>query len=155
PVPSTSGTALLGALQYDLCPGGPDPNSNPPSCMVELDVKKAKLSVETLNPHNVKVSGPLPIRIKNLPINIVYILIPDSATVRLSNNGCTDPAGFADIDLNVEISVEVDTNVTHARQGYSRLRMNPIAVDEGQLSTAISFCGGTFSDTVATALKDI
>jgi MYXO-CTERM domain-containing protein len=151
PVPSTSGSQL--GIQYDVCPGGPNPATN--KCMVEIDVGNAKLNVDAADPHNIKVTGPLPVRIQNLPIKIVYLFIPDSATAKLTDNGCTNPPGFANVNLNVDISVEVDTNMAHSRYGYSRVKVNQLDIDQNALKNSLNFCGGGFSNTVLSALKGV
>ncbi|HVK66093.1 MAG TPA: hypothetical protein VM694_16535 [Polyangium sp.] len=153
PVPSTSGSTA--GIQYNVCPGGPNENANPPKCVAEIDVGNAQLNIDTSNPHNLKITGPLPLRLQNLPIDIVYLFIPDSATARLTGNGCTTPSAFANVDLNVDISIEVDTNQAHSRYGYSRVKVNALSINEGQLQDSLEFCGGGFSNSVLNAMKGL
>jgi hypothetical protein len=141
--------------RIENCPDGPDPNANPPKCTVEIDVGNAQLNIDTTNPHNIHITGPLPIRLQDLPIDIVYLFIPDSATGRLTGNGCTDPPGFANINLDVDISIEVDTNQAHSRYGYSRVVVNKLDIDQDALQNSLNFCGGGFSNFVLGAMKGI
>ena len=153
-IPSTSGSTL--GISYNLCPAGPNPNGNPPSCVAEIDLGNAQLQIDPGNPHNIQIHGPLPIRVQRLPINITYLFIPDSANMVLSGNGCSSPASFADIDLVADISIEVDTDVNHSRYGYSRVRIGAVDIpNQSQVSGAINFCGGGFSNFILGALKGL
>ncbi|MDI3286385.1 hypothetical protein [Polyangium sp. 15x6] len=153
PIPSTSGSTA--GIGYDVCPDGPNEGSNPPKCVAEIDVGNAQLNIDTSTPHNIKITGPLPLRLQDLPIDISYFGIPDSATARLTGNGCTTPSTFANIDLNVDISIEVDTNPAHSRHGYSRVKVGTLSVNETQLQDSLEFCGGGFSNFVLNAMKGI
>lgn len=154
-VPATSGSQL--GIDYEICKNGPNPNANPPECVAEIDIGNAKLDISTSTPHNIKITGPLPLRIQKLPIDIVYFFIPDSATMVLNgNNACPNaPQDFANIDLDVNISLEIDTNQAHSRYGYTKIRFENMSVNKGQLQNSIDFCGGGFSDFVLTTLKGI
>ena len=151
PVPSSSGSAG-GFINYEVCPGGPDENSTPPKCVAEIGIGNAQLNIDTTTPHNIKITGPLPIRLQNLPIDLGFL---GTATARLTGNGCTTPSTFANIDLDVDISIEVDTNQAHSRYGYSRVKVNALNVNDTQLENSLSFCGGGFSNSVLSALKGV
>ncbi|MRG90580.1 hypothetical protein GF068_01370 [Polyangium spumosum] len=153
PVPSTSGSTA--GIGYDVCPGGPNENASPPKCVAEIDVGNAQLNIDTATPHNIKITGPLPIRLQDLPIDVSYFGIPDSATARLTGNGCTTPAAFANVDLNVDISIEVDTNEAHSRYGYSRVKVNALNINESQLENSLEFCGGGFSNFILNTMKGV
>ncbi len=155
PVPATSGSQL--GIDYDICPGGPDANGNPPKCIAEIDIGNAQLSLTTAGPHNLHVTGPLPIRLQQLPIDIVYFFIPDSATLVLNGNGAcpNDAQTFAQIPLNVDISIETDADMAHSRFGYSRVKIQSVSIDQNALESSINFCGGGFSNFVLNALKGI
>lgn len=149
PIPETSGSAL-GFINYKVCPGGADPNGNPPKCTMEIDIGNAKLNIDTTNPHNIAITGPLPLRLQNLPIDLGFL---GSTQARLTSNGCSNPPQYANIDLDVDISIEIDTDMSHARAGYSRVKVVKLAVNEQQLQDSLSFCGGGFSSTVLGWMK--
>jgi len=151
PIPSSSGSAG-GIINYDVCPGGPDENANPLKCVAEIDIGNAQLNIDSATPHNLKITGPLPLRLQNLPIDLGFL---GTATARLTGNGCTTPSAFANVDLDVDISIEVDTNQAHSRYGYSRVKVNALNVNETQLQDSLEFCGGGFSNTVLNALKGV
>ncbi|MBK9263594.1 MAG: hypothetical protein IPM54_27785 [Polyangiaceae bacterium] len=149
PIPSTSGSAL-GFINYSVCPGGADENSSPPKCVMEIDIGNAQLDISTATPHNIKITGPLPLRLQNLPIDLGFL---GSTNARLTSNGCTNPPAFADIDLNVDLSIEVDTDMSHSRYGYSRVKVGQLSINETQLQNSLNFCGGGFSSTVLNWMK--
>lgn len=149
PIPESS--ISLGITNGTVCPGGPDENGNPPKCVAEIDIGNAKLNIDTATPHNIKITGPLPIRLQNLPINLGFL---GTTNARLTSNGCSTPSAFTNVDLDVDISVEVDNDPTHARYGYSRVKINKLAVNEAQLQNSLEFCGG-FIGSVLDLLKGL
>ncbi|HSN98960.1 MAG TPA: hypothetical protein VLS89_11765, partial [Candidatus Nanopelagicales bacterium] len=157
PVPSSTGGILW--IDYTICQGGPDPNQNPPRCVAEIDLAGAQLQIDTQAPHHVRIYGPLPIRLQNLPIRIDYGLgITDTAVATLNgNNGC--PPGeqtFANIDIDVDISVEIDGDPTHSRYGYTKVNVGPVNVNENQLSSALRLsCGDSISGDILNGIKGL
>lgn len=149
PIPqSTSTTTILFVdCNITVCPGGPNEGANPPKCTAEIDVGNANLSVTTKAPHNVVISGPLPIRLQDLPINTC--LGSMQATLN-GNNACPPSAQtFANVGLNVDISIEIDANPAHSRHGYTKLKVVNLTINENQLEDALHFnCGGIFSQIV-------
>lgn len=153
PVPTTSGSQL--GIKYDVCPGGPDANANPPKCVAEIDIGNAKLNIDTADPHNIHITGPLPLRMQDLPIDVTLLIIPSTTHLHMSSNGCNTPAAYANIDLDVDISIEVDNDMTHARHGYSKVVVNKLDINQSQLENSISFCGGGLASGTLNALKGI
>jgi hypothetical protein len=131
PIPESS--ISLGITTGKVCPGGADPNANPPKCVAEIDIGNANLNIDTATPHNIKITGPLPIKLSNLPIDLGFL---GSTSARLTSNGCNTPAQFADIDLDVDISIEVDTDQSHSRSGYSRVKILKLDVNKTQLQNS-------------------
>lgn len=154
-VPPTSGSQL--GIDYEICKNGPKPGATPPECVAEIDIGNAQLNINTTSPHNITITGPLPLRIQKLPINVVYLFIPDSTTMVLNGNqACPNNAqSFANIDLDVNISLEIDTNQAHSRYGYTKVRFEKAGVNKTQLENSIDFCGGGFTSFVLTTLKGI
>ena len=149
PIPESTSTTTILFVDCDItvCPGGADPNANPPKCNAEIDVGNANLDVTTKGPHNIVITGPLPIRLQNLPIDTCL----GGMTVTLNgNSGCPgENQSFANVDLNVDISVEIDANPAHSRRGYTRLKVVDVSIDEGQLEDQVHFnCGGFFGQIV-------
>jgi len=155
-IPNTTGS-VIGIIDYKVCPNGANPNANPPTCQAEINVGGAKLKIDPTATHNLHIHGPLPIRLRDLPIDFKYLFfIPDSARGVLDGDG-TCPGGaqnYANIDVNVDIEIAADQNAAHSRQGYSKLKV-ALKIDENQLKNALHFCGGGFSAGVINALKGV
>ncbi|MBI4703264.1 MAG: hypothetical protein HY744_19275 [Deltaproteobacteria bacterium] len=155
-IPSSGGKQL--GIEYTLCPGGADPDNN--KCVAEIDLGSAELKVEAVKPHNIKVTGPLPMRIQNLPIHIKYFCVlgqcleSDIGVTLNGNDKCPgQEQTFAAIDLDVDISIEIDNEPTHSRQGYSRVKVK-VGINQDQLEAAVHFCG-SFDAMILEALKSI
>ncbi len=138
-IPKTSGS-VIGVIKYDVCPNGANPNANPPTCQAEINVGGAQLQIDPTPNRNLHVHGPLPIRLRDLPINFTYLgFIPDSARGVLDGDK-TCPGGaqnYANIDINVDIEIAADQNAAHSRQGYSKLKV-ALTINEDQLKTRFS-----------------
>lgn len=122
-----------------ICKGGPDPNANPPKCVAEIDIGGAKLNLSTAGPHDLLVSGPLPIRLRNLPIEGC---LTNNQITLTGNNGC--PGGqqdYADVNLDVDVSVEIVTNQALSQHGYTSLKVD-VAITDNDLKDALHVCGG-------------
>lgn len=155
PIPPVSDTQF--GITYDICKDGPKEGTNPPECIAEIDLGNSGITITTATPRNVVIGGTIPIRLQKLPIDIVYLFIPDSTTMVLNGNGaCPNNAQtFADIGLDISISIEIDAVQDHARYGYSKIKFTKFEVVKADLENAVDFCGGGFSDSVLTALKGI
>ncbi len=146
-VPKSSGS--FGPLKYEVCPGGPKPNANPPECVAEIDLGNAKLKLDPQNPHNLKITGPLPVRLRKLPLKLTYFCVPIIGCVESNvditltgNKSCPGGAQpYAGIDLNVDVLISIDPNMQHSRYGYSKVKVN-VDFDKNKLSSSLKVCGG-------------
>jgi len=157
PINSSTGSAL--GIDYTLCPGGPDGGQSPPKCVAEIDLGNAQLQIDPTAPHSLRIHGPLPIRLQNLPIEIDYgIFGTDTAIATLNGNGGCPPGEqtYANIDLDVDISIEIDTDQAHSRYGYTRVKVASLSVNENQLEDAIHLnCGDSPSGSILNFFKGI
>jgi len=149
-VPPTNGSfnAFITTIKYNVCAGGPKPNGNPPECIAEIDLGKAQLKLEPQAPHNLKITGPLPIRLRKLPLQIEYFCLPvvgcakSSIDVTLTgNNACSGDQTPADIDLDVTVAIAIDQDQKHSRYGYSKVGVD-VGIDKDKLKNSIKICGG-------------
>jgi hypothetical protein len=155
-IPPTQDSFL--GVEFDVCPAG----STAEQCQLEIDLANANLNIATAGPHNVTVTGTIPVILRDLPIHITYFCIPgigcvdsDIGVTLLGNPGDSScPARFDDgggaqnyatINIDAQISIEIDADTSHARYGYSRVRINQL-FNEDQLNDQIAdqatFCGG-------------
>lgn len=154
-IPKSSGSQF--GISYEVCPDGPDPNGNPPKCVAEIDLGNAQLDIKTSGPHNITISGPVPLRIQDLPMDITYFFIPSSLDITLSGNQDCPGGGaatFANINTTIPISVEIDANPAHSRHGYTKLVIGDITIDDQQIEDSLHFCGG-FDAGLLNSLKGI
>ncbi|WP_437878637.1 hypothetical protein [Sorangium sp. So ce513] len=155
PIPESSGSALF---DYTVCPGGANPGANPPKCTAEIDVGSAALQIEPGTPHNLRLRGSLPVRLQNLPILIDFLVTDSTVVATLNGNDACPPDAqtFTNIPVDVELSVEIDVNPQHSRQGYSRVKVVRFDIDEDQLASRLQLdCGDSVTGTILNALGPI
>ena len=141
-VPTTS-TSLSFLADVEVCRDGANPNANPPECIVEIDLENAQLQVTPTAPHNIVISGPLPVRIQKLPFRITYVsAIPDNLDIVINDGGsCAGGAQpFGDIAVDANISIEIDNDMAHSRYGYSRIRVLSVDIDNNDILDNIGYC---------------
>jgi MYXO-CTERM domain-containing protein len=140
-VPPSSQDLII--ANADICPNGPMPNANPPECVAEIDLGNAQLVIDPEAPHNIHVHGPMPVRIQKLPLKVTWFgFLEDNLDMVLNANKACPGAGqpFQPIDIDVQVSIEIDPDVTHSRMGYSRVRIEAFGVDTDDLLNGIEYC---------------
>jgi MYXO-CTERM domain-containing protein len=154
-IPESNGSLLF--IDYKLCPGGADPNASPPKCVAEIDLGNANLSITTEPNHNIRIQGPLPLRLQNLPINVDYGLFDEDVDMSINgNNACPgDTQTFQNVNLNVNVSIEIDPDTSHSRYGYSRIRIADLTVNESDIENGLEFCNGGFTGALLDAIKGL
>ncbi|XYI03128.1 hypothetical protein ACMHYB_26565 [Sorangium sp. So ce1128] len=158
-IPRSPGSVLGGIIDYTLCPDGADPGATPPTCTAEIDVGRAALQIQPRAPHNLVIRGPLPVRMQSLPIFLDGGVLGESTQyVTLNGNDACPPdeQTFTNIDVEVELSIEIDVNPQHSRQGYSRVKVTRLSIDEDQLESSLHLdCGGTWVGDALDFVKPI
>jgi MYXO-CTERM domain-containing protein len=150
--PITFVVPKLSSLGATACPDGANPNGNPPTCTAELDIDNTKLVISPEGPHQIHVQGPLPIRLRDLPIEFLFMTSHATLT---GNDSC--PGGsqtFASIDVNVDLDVAVDQNPNHTRFGYTRLKVT-LNLDENKLQSSLKFCNSNLTSAILTLFKGL
>ncbi len=157
-IPASSQSLVVANLE--ICPDGPNPNADPPECIAEVDLATAQLDVETITPHNITVTGPMPFRIQKLPVRVTWGICPlcfDENLDIVLNDTAACPGGdepFKDLGLNVELTLEIDPLQNHTRYGYSRLRLVEFDVEQQDILAGIAYCGGGLTPTILDALDN-
>ncbi len=151
-VPTSTSSAV--GISYTVCPGGADAAANPPKCVAEIDLANADLSVQPSAPHNVVISGTVPLRLQNLPLDTG---LGDIVITLNNNEACpSENQEFAPIGATINLSVETDLDPAHARQGYSKIAISEVTISQSDIEDAISLdCGGGILGFLADALKGI
>jgi len=141
-IPATSGSASF--INYSVCSGGANPTANPPSCVADIDLRTANLTITPAGPYDLHITGTLPIRVQDLPISTTL----GSFDAAISGDGSCpgDATSYDAIPVDMDIAIHVDTNAAHtARYGYSQIIVNQV-VDQSAVSTNlgnnINFCNG-------------
>jgi hypothetical protein len=165
-VPSSSGSTT--GINYTVCPGGPNPNSNPPKCVAEINIGQSNLTITPkLDPnhlYNLEITGTLPIRLQDLPLGIKALCIGSFCTIdttvdaALNGNGACPGGSYDNFPVDVQIGIFVDQNPNHvARFGYSQISVHQIFdpnAANSNLNNNIQLCGG-FLGTVLNAVKGL
>ncbi len=128
----------------EVCKDGPKPNATPPECVAEIDLQNAQLQIDPSNPHNLVISGPLPIRIQKLPVLVTWFgFLDDNLDIVINGPGSCPGTGqpFKNVNINqVNISIEIDQDQTHSRYGYSRIRIGTIDINGDDILAGIEYC---------------
>lgn len=150
--PITFAVPKLSSLGATACPDGANPNGNPPTCTAELDIDNAKLVITPEGPHQIHVQGPLPIRLRDLPIEFLFM----TSHATLTGNDSCPGAGqtFASIDFNVNLDISVDQNSNHTRFGYTRLKVT-LNLDENKLQSSLKFCNSNLTSAILSLFKGL
>lgn len=152
PVPESGGT-FLSLIDYTICPGGADPGANPPKCLAEIDLANAAMDIQPTAPHNIVLQGDIPLRIQDLPFDSTI----GGMTITLNNNDACpgDAQEFAPIGVSINLSIEADPDMQHARYGYSRIKVAGVSINEGDIEDAIKLNCSGFLGTIADLLKGV
>lgn len=161
-VPSSSGSAS--GFDYTVCPGGPNPNANPPKCSAEIDIGNAALNMSVASPYDLKITGTIPIRLANLPLHVQglcigsFCAINADITAALNGNGACPGGTFDNFPVDVDIEIHVDQNPNHvARFGYSQIKVKQIvnsSAADDNLNDHLQICGGALG-SILNAVKGL
>ncbi|MFO0551708.1 MAG: MYXO-CTERM sorting domain-containing protein [Polyangiaceae bacterium] len=151
-VPQSGGT-VLSFIDYTVCPGGADGTQNPKKCQMEIDLANAQLGIQPQGPHEIQIAGLLPVRLAYLPIQSD---LGDFDITITGNQACPgDNATFKNVNVDLRISVETDTNQAHTgRYGYTRLKILQVNISQSDIEDGFKACGG-FTAAIVDALKGI
>ncbi len=151
-IPKTSGSfdAIVAGVDYTVCPNGANKNANPPECVAEIDIADAKLNIDPTNPHDLHITGPLPVRVRKLRVHLKYAIGPCPFCVKFDSDvditltadkSCPGGANpYAPIQLDVDVPISIDPNQMHSRYGYSRVKVT--ANITSKLTDYLKVCGG-------------
>ena len=137
-VPKTSTTGIT------ICPKGADPNSNPPTCIAEIDVGGAKLQIKSASPYELHITGTMPIRLQNMAVQAIGFL---NGHIALNGDGACPGGSYDDLPLDVDIAIYADLNSNDSRVGYTKVEIKQIVGDAAKqnLETNLQVCGSIFN----------
>lgn len=151
----TYNTSFIG-IDVSLCKNGPNPNANPPECLVEIDPTLAYLPITSASPHEIVIQGgKIPVRLQNATIELDFgIFGTDNGNAALNGNGACPGGDYAQIDVDVDISIEIRDNPADPFYGYSQIKLVNLDIDDNQLKNSLHFCNGVTAEIID-FLKDI
>jgi hypothetical protein len=137
---STSTQSFIGiSVDITICRNGPNPNGNPPECVVEINIKGMKLHMDSITPHSIKVTGTVPVRLKDLPIHAGFDL-----DIGLGNGGC-DSKGVPNFDYKdfpVDIEIPLIKETRAPRAGYTKIDAANAVINVNIQKGDVSVCNG-------------
>jgi hypothetical protein len=141
PIGTVGPSDVGGGLSYTICPNGAQNGD----CTLAIDFTSAALQINSAAPHDITITGTLPVHLE-LPVYFeedVFGQNIASCTMDVALDGdgmCPADATSAGIDLNVDISIEVDENTGHVRYGYSMIDIATADLSSDSLSNALNLC---------------
>ncbi len=147
-IPDGGDTVVASFLGVDVhvhvCPGGPNPNANPPTCRAEIQLGNAKLHVDAANYATagglpaVRIEGTIPIRVRDLPVDVSVLGNVNIGVGEGSCNGGTPNADFWALPIEVILPL-VSENVS-PRDGYTKIDVDNAVIKPAIDNNKIQFC---------------
>ncbi len=150
-IPSTPES--LGIATATIC-GAPTGDQ----CVADIDLAHMNLPITFSAPHDVKISGTIPIKVDDLAIVVTTGPITDCTVdmgvgSNLSCNGNTPVVDYVDLPVTVDISIATDQTGGQVRTGYSAITIANLTITLA--SGDIEACGGacaSFINDISTYL---
>ena len=137
-------TFLGVSVHLHVCPGGPDPNANPPTCKAEVQLGNAKLRLDAANYASangepaIRISGTIPLRLKDLPVNVSVLGDLEIGVGAGSCNGGTPNMDYFDFPIEVILPLIAET--TAPRTGYTKIDVANAVVNPTITNNNVQFC---------------
>ena len=133
-------------VKLHVCPGGPNPNANPPTCRAEIQLGNAKLRLDAANYVSanglpaIRIAGTIPIRVKNLPVDVSVL---GAVNIGVGEGGCN--GGTPNVDwwaLPIEIILPLVSEKISPRDGYTKIDVDNAVINPTIDNNKIQFCKG-------------
>jgi MYXO-CTERM domain-containing protein len=133
-------------VKLHVCPGGPNPNANPPTCRAEIQLGNAKLRLDAANYASanglpaIRIAGTIPIRVKDLPVNVSVL---GDVNIGVGEGGCN--GGTPNVDwwaLPIEIILPLVNENISPRDGYTKIDVDNAVINPSIDNSKIQFCKG-------------
>jgi MYXO-CTERM domain-containing protein len=147
-IPKTDQSASFGSgifsidFNAHICPNGANHTSNPPTCVVDVNIGDAKMKLDSITPHAIRISGTLPVRLKDLPITVDNTG-PDlgDMDVGLGMGQCNGGTPAYDYKaFPVEIVIPIINGTLAPRDGFSFLDVNNAVIDPKVTKDDVDIC---------------
>ncbi|MBS2019256.1 MAG: hypothetical protein JST00_40710 [Deltaproteobacteria bacterium] len=131
-----------------------------PQCEAQIDIAKAKLRINAITPNKVKIDGLLPVRISDLPIQLIGIfnaaVVAGDATQAPGGDLCSTAIRgkpnfpFKEFPLNVELPLVTETRIP--RNGYTKVDVDKAVIDIAITKNDVEICDNTCGGACSGAL---
>jgi hypothetical protein len=150
---SQSKTTVLGFINItlDICPKGPNPNAMPKECIADVNLAGAKLHLDAAtyaaanNEPALRISGTIPLRVQNLPVNVDTTLgnlggfgIGVGQAGNPACNGGTPNYDY--FDFPIEVLLPLISETIAPRDGYTKIDTKNAVITPTLNSNNVSLC---------------
>ena len=140
----------------NICPNSPNPSSVPPECIADIGIGNAQLHLDSVTPDSVLISGTLPVRLQDLPIDAKsQNLLPDINGLHVAlgapagSGRCNGPTPTVDYQaFPLDISLPIVAETLAPRAGYSKIDIANAIVNVDIKQNDVTVCGSCFLDSV-------
>ncbi|MEO8875894.1 MAG: hypothetical protein ABI461_09925, partial [Polyangiaceae bacterium] len=145
PIPSTA--QGLGVATANICTAPTAAGQ----CIADIDLAHMNLPITFSAPHDVKITGTIPVKVDDLTIKVTTGPITDCTVdmgvgSNLSCNGNTPVVDFVDLPISVDIAIATDQTAGQVRTGYSAITISNLTITID--SSDIEACGGACSSFI-------
>ena len=141
-------TQSITFVNITICPQGPKPNANPPECVADINLAGAKLKIDAITPHAVKISGTVPVQLKLLPVDTSL----GSLDVEIGVGGCGN-VSYADVPIDIELPLIAEK--ISPRDGYMKIDAQNAVVNATIDQNIVNVCNGGFIGFIINAFKSL
>ncbi|MFO0678391.1 MAG: hypothetical protein U0169_17775 [Polyangiaceae bacterium] len=135
---SQTSTSFGITFTINICPNGPNRTSTPPQCLAQIAVGNAHLHMDGVTPRSVRISGTVPVRLQDLPVNVSVV---GDIRVGAGTGSCNAGTPVYDYkDVPVDVVVPVVTEGTSPRDGYTKLDVKNATITLGLVSDDVGVC---------------
>jgi hypothetical protein len=133
-----------GTVSGKICPGGPKPNANPPTCRAVIDLNTSTFKIDSITPNAITVDAVIPIALNNTPVdtNIIDVKIGYGA-----NGACN--GGNVSVDpkpLPIKVVIPLVAETLPPRAGYTKVDIDNATIDLSAIqSDDVRICCGALA----------
>jgi hypothetical protein len=143
---SSTSFSVIFTINIEIC----KPPVSTGQCVADIDVGNAKLHVDAVTPHGIHISGTVPVKADDIPVQTSVA----NVDIGLGNGGCnggTPQVTYADIPVDVVLPLIQDT--TPPRNGYTMIDTANAQVNATIDSSVVQICGGGLVGAIISGLK--
>jgi hypothetical protein len=139
-------------INLTICPNGPSSTTNPPSCIADINIGGAMLTLDAITPSSIKISGTIPIKLQDLPITTSL----GSLDIGVGTGDCSGPGGLPNMDyiaIPVDIELPLVADTIAPRVGYTKIDAANAVVNVTITSDDVQICNGGFLGDILDLFK--